>query len=405
MLEPKKRWHGGARTSAACLGAAVLTLVAACSSGAASSSTSGAGKAPLKIAIVVEMSGAGAAVGQEWNNGVRWAIQQVNAQGGVLGHKLQALTTLDTQTVPSVSVSDMLKALQQKPYAIMGTVYSSSTIVNAPMVGKAGVPQFSGSQGDTVLGKSNTLFFTQPSNNVEGQMFLDFMKSQYAGKSVVIVHTSDAATAPIDKQYVSQFPALGIHIAGDVGVDVGATDLSAAVHKVQATNPVAVVVATHEIEAAHLMVQLHAAGLNLPVIGPPAISQVALNLAKTSSDGAEGTTSFTPAAPDMAKVATAFTQANPSAPAPDANFLKAYVGVWALVYATEAVGKTDQAAVVNYLHNRAMCASKYPNLLGSEYWGSDGNGYRSDFLVQVQNGTAVVTKTLTAPQQLASCGS
>ncbi|HEU5480089.1 MAG TPA: ABC transporter substrate-binding protein, partial [Candidatus Tumulicola sp.] len=112
---------------------------------------------PLKIAIVAEMSGAGAATGQQWDDGVRWAIKQVNAQGGVLGHPFEALTTLDTQTVPSVSIAAMKKALQDDPYAIMGTIYSSSTQVNAPEVGAAGVPQFAGSQSDSLMNVSPTL--------------------------------------------------------------------------------------------------------------------------------------------------------------------------------------------------------------------------------------------------------
>ena len=376
-------------------------------SSAPASSPSGGGSAaptgaPLKIAIVAEMSGAGAATGQQWDDGVRWAIKQVDA-GGVLGHPFEALTTLDTQTVPSVSIAAMKKALQDDPYAIMGTIYSSSTQVNAPEVGAAGVPQFAGSQSDSLMNVSPTLFLAEPTNNTEFSAFLQFLKSDYTGKSVVIAHVNDAAGAPLDKTF--KLPKANIKIAKDVTVDVGATDLSAVVHAVQAANPAAVIVDMHEVETAHLMVQLKAAGINIPVLGQLAVSESTISLAKSAAEGAEGTTSYTTAAPAMGAVTSAFAQANPSKPAPDANFLKGYVSVWAVAYATEAVGKADKAAVVQYLHNRAMCASKYPNLLGDEYWGSDGGAQRADFLIKYEGGKLTVVKTLAPPQQLASCGS
>ena len=39
----------------------------------------------IKIPNIVELSGPGATVGQNWKNGVEIAIEEINAAGGILG--------------------------------------------------------------------------------------------------------------------------------------------------------------------------------------------------------------------------------------------------------------------------------------------------------------------------------
>ena len=42
----------------------------------------------IQIADVAELSGGGATVGTNWKNGIDLAVEEVNAAGGILGHKI-----------------------------------------------------------------------------------------------------------------------------------------------------------------------------------------------------------------------------------------------------------------------------------------------------------------------------
>ena len=58
--------------------------------------------APIKLANVAELSGAGATVGTNWKNGIDMAIAEINAKGGILGRKLE-VTHADSQSNPGVA--------------------------------------------------------------------------------------------------------------------------------------------------------------------------------------------------------------------------------------------------------------------------------------------------------------
>ena len=47
-----------------------------------------AAQAPIKIDNIVELSGGGATAGTNFDNGVKLAVKEINAAGGILGRKI-----------------------------------------------------------------------------------------------------------------------------------------------------------------------------------------------------------------------------------------------------------------------------------------------------------------------------
>ena len=65
--------------------------------------------------------------------------------GGIAKRPLQSFV-MDTQSDPPTSVAVMRRAINDHPFAILGTVYSSSTVANMEIARQAGIPQISGSE-------------------------------------------------------------------------------------------------------------------------------------------------------------------------------------------------------------------------------------------------------------------
>ena len=65
-------------------------------------------QAPIKIYGLVELSGTGATSGTNFDNGVKLAVKEINAAGGILGRQVE-YTSGDTQSNPQIA-----KALAQK---------------------------------------------------------------------------------------------------------------------------------------------------------------------------------------------------------------------------------------------------------------------------------------------------
>jgi branched-chain amino acid transport system substrate-binding protein len=90
----------------ACLAAVLATvLVAACGSNA-SGSSGGISSGPIKIGVIVPLSGPLATIGQAELDGVKVAVQVQNAKGGIGGHKIDLLSG-DDQGTPATAVSVM----------------------------------------------------------------------------------------------------------------------------------------------------------------------------------------------------------------------------------------------------------------------------------------------------------
>ena len=99
----------------------------------------------IQIADVAELSGGGATVGTNWKNGIDLAVEEINAAGGILGHKI-VVTHADSQSNPGVARAQVQKALDSDPYVLLGPGYSGSVKVTAPLADEAGVTQIMGGE-------------------------------------------------------------------------------------------------------------------------------------------------------------------------------------------------------------------------------------------------------------------
>ena len=93
----------------------------------------------IKIANIVELSGAGATAGTNFKNGVELAVKEINANGGILGKKIES-STADTQSNPGVAKGLTQKAIDNNVFAIFGPVFSGSIVVSMAESRRAEVP-------------------------------------------------------------------------------------------------------------------------------------------------------------------------------------------------------------------------------------------------------------------------
>jgi branched-chain amino acid transport system substrate-binding protein len=113
------------------LGACVLLAVTGCASSDSGSSNADS-KEPIKIGMIFPLSGALAQGGQRNVQGIQIAVDQVNAAGGVLGRKIQLVST--DAPDPATAVSNANRLISQDGVKIiMGSVSSDIALAAAPV--------------------------------------------------------------------------------------------------------------------------------------------------------------------------------------------------------------------------------------------------------------------------------
>src|ERR1700676_2441983 len=87
----------------------------------------------------------GLVVATKFENGVKLAVKEINAAGGILGRKIQ-YTSMDTQSAPQTAKALAQKAVDEKAYVVMGPVFSGSFIVSMAETKRAEIPNFTGGE-------------------------------------------------------------------------------------------------------------------------------------------------------------------------------------------------------------------------------------------------------------------
>ena len=100
---------------------------------------------PIRIAAIVELSGAGATSGTNFANGFEMAVKEINAAGGILGHPIEA-SAVDTQSNPGVAKGLATKAVDDGVFAVFGPVFSGSILVSMAETRRAEIPNFTGGE-------------------------------------------------------------------------------------------------------------------------------------------------------------------------------------------------------------------------------------------------------------------
>ena len=372
--------------SATPLLAALLSLLAAAPAGA---------QGVIKLPIVAEITGGGASVGAMWRDAVNLAVEDMNKKGGILGMKLETAVQ-DTQTDPPTSVAVMRRVLNDKPFAIFGTVYSSSTVANMDIAKQAGIPQFTGSESVIITQKGNdNIFLTSFGQDVGMAKFVRWLVDDVKAEKIALIWVNNAFGKGGHDMFVQFLKERGKTPVVDISTEVQQADFTPELTKVRASGATHVMVYNHEEENARFMIQLRKIGLTVEPVGETTLcAQTTITPGGAAVNGAKchvGLTAGSPI-PLMVDMNRRFQEKYNRVP--DHNAFKGYIGVHMLKAAVQRVGSWDQAKVRACLHNNLFTTSEEPGLLMDVYVNEKGSLDRPSFIVEVKDQKSVVAKTV-----------
>lgn len=101
---------------------------------------------PIKLGAILQLTGSGAAWGENAQKGATLAIEEINQQGGILGKQLE-ITFEDDQTNAKAAVSALRKLNSQNIKLILGPSWSRQGLATAPIACQEEVVMISPSLG------------------------------------------------------------------------------------------------------------------------------------------------------------------------------------------------------------------------------------------------------------------
>ena len=344
-------------------------------------------QAKQKVAIIAELSGGGASSGTMYRDGVLLGIKDINASGGILGSQIEVVSIGDTQSDAATSVAVMRRALNDKPFAIFGTVYSSSTVVNNKVSAKAGVPQISGSESAQVVSQgTDNIFLTSFSQALGFQKLVKYVAKDLNADKIALVYVNDSFGKGGYDSFVKYLGQYGKKLTLSLPTEVQQADFTAELVQIKNAGITHVVVYNHEEENGRFMNQLRKMGLNVETIGDNLCSQATVKAGGKAIDGSKCHLSMSALSPldSMRKLAAEFEKEYGHVT--DHNGFKGYIGAYLLKAAVERTGKWDQKAVMACLHDNLFTVQDEPGLLTDTYVFANGDADRSSYIVEVVDG-------------------
>jgi branched-chain amino acid transport system substrate-binding protein len=254
---------------------ASVMLLAAC----------GGGGGELKIAILAPLSGAVPTFGEMTRDGALLAIEEWNANGGVLGMTIVPIVE-DSQCTPDPAVNAANKVINQDGvHYIIGEVCSKASIPISEIANAAKVIQISPTSTNPNVTVDNN---GVTKNYIYRACFIDPFQGQVgakfayenlgARKAFVMIDQANDYVKGLAEFFKNSFTALGGEIVGEASYTANDTDFSAILAQISDAGPDIVYLPDYYNIVNLATQQAKDRGMNIPFMGGDGWDSSDLNL-------------------------------------------------------------------------------------------------------------------------------
>jgi branched-chain amino acid transport system substrate-binding protein len=339
------------------------------SSGAATSSGAKSSvKGPIKLGLIVSLSGAFAAYGPGSEATADAALAQINQDGGIAGQKVQVLVEND-QSTPNGSLAAAQKLISE---GVVGFLYigtSPNDLSAAAVLEKSKIPMIGLLTDKTYEDgqKWKYIFNTYSDSKIGGTPYGPFVKNNLKVTKVGIIHDTSPASTAFASSVSDSITSSGIQVTKSVSFAPTAVDLTTEISQIKDSGAQALM-AANTIDYPALYSGLKAVGWK-----PPMIVATAAYYDQITALGDLASTTYA-----TCQVATSPGFTYPAAIQTQLKAVKAKLGVTIpdavlttvsyydsmLMYkaAIEATGSTDGTGISNYMNGIKDRAFSLPSL-------------------------------------------
>jgi branched-chain amino acid transport system substrate-binding protein len=240
----------------------------------------------LKIGALLSVTGPAAFLGAPEARTLEMLAEQVNARGGVAGHKVR-LIVKDTGGSPEKAVSFARQLIdEEKVFAILGPSTSGETMAVKGIAEEAKTLLVSLAAAEVIVNPvAPHVFKTAQKDSHAAALIFQDMKRR--GITRIAVFSSNTGFGKAGKEQIARLvPEYGIQIVLDEVYDKAATDLTAEATKLKASNAQAVLNWSIEPAQSILVKNIRQLGLALPIYKSHGFGNLAY--AKAAGPAAEG---------------------------------------------------------------------------------------------------------------------
>jgi len=353
----------------------------------------GSGSGTILVGHFGSMTGSEATFGQSTDNGIRLAVKEQNAAGGVKGRMIEIKTYDDQGKSQEAGTAVTRLITDDKVVAVLGEVASSLSLAGGRVAQQYGVPMISPSSTNpqvTQIGdKVFRVCFLDPFQGwVEAKFARETLK---ANTAAILYDQAQAYSKGLAQYFKEAFTQMGGTITTEQAFTGGDQDFSAQLTTIRQTNPDVLLVPGYYTDAGNISIQVRKLGIKAPMLGGDGWDSV--KLAEIGKEAIEGSYfsnhySFQEQRPEVQNFVSKYEAAHGQKP--DGLAALGYDAARLLFDAMNRTASLDGATLA-----KAIAETKdFPGVTGKITIDPERNAKKSAVIVQMKGGIPVYVTTI-----------
>ncbi len=339
---------------------------------------------PIVIGAAAPLTGARALLGRNYRQGVTLALEEIKAEGGVLGRPLQVVFEDDQGDNPNAAINAVNRLIHvDKVPLMMGPHYSVAQMATQKLYWDAKVISITGASGVPVTAQGNPYVFRVRANdNLVSKALVAYARDHLKATRIAIHYINDDFGKAGMERVVKALEEFQMKPVAVESHNAGDKDFTAQLSKIIQAGAQVMVMWSHDTESALVVRQMKQLNPAVKVIGTTSLSEPSfLKLAGDASEGVISANDFVPTLPD------------PRIQAWVAKYNAKYTmlpEIWAAAYydATHVAAKAIVGAggIDPEKVRQAFFALKHTGILGEYRFEPNGDGNHQIHIIEDSHG-------------------
>ena len=241
----------------------------------------------VKIGFMGPMTGGDSNYGKLMSQAVKIAVEEFNAQGGVLGYKIELIIEDDQGLVEKGNPAIEKLAGIDKVYGIIGAVFSSVSLAIAPKAEASKIVMISPSSTHKDLPDKGEFIFRDVINDsMQAIVFAKYLYQVEKTSSVAILYVKNDYSQGLAMDFKTQFEKEGGKVVALESGLKGDKDFKTQLTKIKGLNPKALYIPNYVEEIAQIIEQAKQLGITAKIYSADGFSNPKIfELAPRSANG------------------------------------------------------------------------------------------------------------------------
>lgn len=217
------------------------------------------------------MTGSEATFGESTDNGIKLAVEEINAAGGINGKKIRLITYDDKGDAREAGTAVTRLVTKDRVVAVIGEVASGLSLAGAPVCQENGVPMISPSSTNPKVTKVGDLIFRVCFiDPFQGSVCAKFARESdklKASKAAILTDQASPYSVGLQEEFEKAFIALGGSVVSKQTYQAGDQDFSAQLTGIRSAEPDVIFVPGYYTDVGNIALQAKKLGINTALLG------------------------------------------------------------------------------------------------------------------------------------------